>query len=161
MPELTAAFGVAQSGGSLVNAAPSLTSANTISEFNAIADEIDQQFIVFNYQLRLLEEERVEGDGVDDIRMYAEMLIANIEQIRQEERLLFQLAERRTAVQIELDELRQQLSDVLIPALDNQLFYSLTGYRDITEPAVTRDQHFSEEEFINYRLLSELQADAQ
>ena len=160
VPELTAAFGVAQSGGSLVNAAPTLTAASDTSEFNAIAEEIDQQFIVFNYQLRLLAQERLEGAGVTGISRYADRLIANIQQIRQEKRLLFELEEKRLDVQIELEDLRQQLTDVLTPALDNQLFYALTGYRDINEPAVERDEHFSEDEFINYRLLSELQADA-
>ena len=56
--------------------------------------------------------------------------------------------------------IRNQLDDTVVAAIDDQLFYIVTGYRNLGEPPADFSNHFSEEEFRRYRHLSELQSDA-
>ena len=72
----------------------------------------------------------------------------------------FELTARREALRTELEALRIQLDDVVVPAVDDQLFYTVTGYRDLGAPSAAREEHFSEREFAHYRHMAELQADA-
>ena len=72
---------------------------------------------------------------------------------------MFELIVRREALQLELTEVRAQLDDALAPAIDDQLFFTLTGYRDLSAPPAPRSEHLSEDQFVRYRRLAELQAD--
>ena len=48
----------------------------------------------------------------------------------------------------------------MVPAIDDQLFFTMTGYLRVDRPPLPRAEHFSENELIRYRYLAELQADA-
>ena len=63
------------------------------------------------------------------------------------------------ALRAELAKVRNEMVGVLVPLIDDQLFYAMTGYRNLGEAAAPRSQHFSEKEFERYRHLSALQAD--
>ena len=69
------------------------------------------------------------------------------------------LVEQSEALRAELAKVRNELAGVLVPLIDDQLFYAMTGYRNLGEAAAPRSQHFSEKEFERYRHLSALQAD--
>ncbi len=159
VPELAAAFGVAQYSGNLVAAAPNLTVAATPEEFAQVVLSIDEAYASFEQQMATLEQGNAEGDRVLRIRERADTIIANIQAIESETSGVFALIARREALQIELTEVRAQLDDALAPAIDDQLFYALTGYSNLTAPPAPREQHLSEEQFVRYRRLAELQAD--
>ena len=160
VPELAAAFGVAQYGGILANAAPSLAAASTSLELFQEGERVDQTVLTFEDQLADLEQSDSDDASVEQIRQSADMLISNIEEIRSDVSERLRIIDRRTAQQGELVGLRNQVSAVLIPAIDDQLFYTLTGYSDLDAPPVPRSEHFSEAEVFRYRRLAELEADA-
>lgn len=159
VPELAAAFGVAQYGGTLVTAAPSLTVATTRQDFLEVVTNIDQSYAAFEEQIAVLEQVGGESDRVAAIRAYADTLFSNIEAIKGEMSSVFVHAGQREMLQVELANVRSDLDDVLAPGIDDQFFYTLTGYRSLDDSPVPQSEHFSEEEFIHYRRLAEMQAD--
>ena len=159
IPEMAAAFGVAQYSGTLVAAAPRLTAAITTAEFDQVVLSINEADRAFEDQLALLEEGGSGDEVFAEVRTLADSLISNIEAIKKDKTEFFALAKDTEALGKELAELRGRLDDIIIPAIDDQLFYTMTGYRTLGEPAVPRSEHFSEEEFGNYRHLAQLQAD--
>ena len=159
VPEIAAAFGVARYGGNLVAAAPGLTAAKTFDEFASVSASIADSYREFKNQLALLEGNR-EDERFERIRSGADTLIWNIESIEQGMLERFELAERSDALRMELADLRLQLDAIVIPAIDDQLFYTITGYHELGAPSVPRDVHFSETEVGRFRYLAELQATA-
>ncbi|MYI35666.1 MAG: HAMP domain-containing protein [Acidimicrobiaceae bacterium] len=160
VPELVAAFGVAQYGGVLANAAPSLAAAVTPMELFQQSQQIDQTVLQFEERMAVLEQSDSDDAGVARIRESADTLIANIAEIRREVSERFDITEQRTVQQAELVNLRARVSDVLVPALDDQLFYTLTGHSELETSPAPRSEHFSEDEVFRYRRLAELEADA-
>ena len=173
VPELVAAFGVAQHSSTLVAAAPRLTAANTPAELAFVTAGIGEAYAGLETQLSILGigdaaqaqqamERRglAEGERFQRIRTHVNTLILNIEAIETEMQALFELTARRAALRTKLETLRVRLDEVVIPAVDDQLFYTVTGYRDLSASPAPRDEHFSEREFAHYRHMAELQADA-
>ena len=72
----------------------------------------------------------------------------------------FDLAGQRQAWLRELTELRGRLVGNLIPLIDDQLFFAVTGYRQIGQPPAPRAEHASEAAITRYRRLAELRSDA-
>ena len=56
--------------------------------------------------------------------------------------------------------MRDKLAGVLVPAIDDQWFFTMTGYRSLDAPPAPRSAYLSEPEFDRHRLLAGLQADA-
>ncbi len=160
IPEMAASFGVAQYSGTLVAAAPRLTTSATIEEFQEVSLSIDEADTAFEEQLALLEESSSGEAGFTQIRTLADGLIANIDALKVEKTQAFALAERTEELGRELAELRGRLDAIIIPAIDDQLFYTITGYRTLGQSAVPSSEHFSKEELSRYRHLSQLQADS-
>ncbi len=160
VPDMAAAFGVAQFSSALVAAAPRLTAAATEDDFRDIMIDIDGSRVAFEARLEVLEGMDADPGRFERIRAYSDMLISNIQALRGEVAASFELTERREALRLELEDLRVQLDDILVPAIDNQLFYTVTGYRELGDAPAPRAEHFSEGEFGRYRYLAELQADA-
>ena len=160
VPELVAAFGVARYSGVLVAAAPNLTAAATPDEFQQVVQDIDEAYRSFEARMATLEARQdTDIERVRRIRGHADTLISNIEEIRSETSGVFELTARRAVLQDSLTEVRAQLDDILAPAIDDQLFYTLTGFSALDESAAPRAEHFAEVEIVRYRRLSELQGD--
>ena len=106
-----------------------------------------------------LEQGDSEQERVLRIRERADTIIANIEALEHETSGVFELTTRREVLQLELTEVRASLDDALAPAIDDQLFFALTGYRSLTAAPAPREEHLSEGQFVRYRRLAELQAD--
>ena len=160
VPEMVASFGIAQYTGVLAAAAPRLTSAVTTSEFEQVSQEIQATTALFEQQLESLSSTEHGGQQLVLVRQYAAQLIQSIDTIETEKKELLELDERTTAISIQLAILQQQLDEILIPAIDDQLFYTMTGYSDLGDPPVSTSEHFSETEFYRYRNVADLQAAA-
>ena len=160
VPELAAAFEVAQYSGTLVAAAPSLTTATDPRELAVSASNIDHTFLLFEEQVTVLEGSESAGqDRADVIRAHGDTLKSNIDDLKFSMAEVFQLAQQRQALQEELTSLRSRLDDLLSPAIDDQLFFVLTGHVTVDESPASRSVHLSEDQVTTYRRLSELQAD--
>ena len=156
VPELAASFGVAQSGTALVAAAPRLTAAPTQEEFTVVSNEIDASYHAFEDQLNILEENS--DQPFEDIRGSADMLLFNIDAIEDGMSEFYELSRQRRYLGAELAVIRSRLDGTLARAIDDQLFYVMTGYRDIGVSPAPRSEYLSENEFRRYRNLAELQA---
>ena len=160
VPEVVAAFGVAQYSATLVNAAPNLISAETPDELTQASSGINATRLELEQLLADLEE-RLSGDErFDLIRDRANVLFQNIEAIEEETSELFDARLQKEAFRVELEELSTTIENTVIPEADKQLFFTITGYYRLGEPAVPSEFHFSEDQFLYYRHLSVLQTEA-
>ena len=160
VPELVAAFGVAQHSSTLVAAAPRLTTAETPSELRLVAAGISDAHAALEDQLDILGSGGGGGEHFGLIQDNAASLLSNIEVIESERSEIFTLRERSSALRAELARLRDRLAGVMVVAVDDQLFYTLTGYRDLGESPDERSDHFSEAQLAQYRYLADLETDA-
>ena len=157
VPEIEAAFGVADYSSSLVAAAPNLTTATSEEEVDAVWSEILADTALIEGRLSDLEESN--AVGAQRIRTYSDGLEAYIETIHNNMGRVFELNEQSDALLNDMVALRAELEQVLIPAADDQLFYIFTGRSDQSAFVAPYPIHFSEEQFGTYRHLSALQAD--
>ena len=193
VPEVVAAFGIAQHSGTLVNAAPRLTAAKTPDELAAVSagidearDALEQQLTIllgFNYQtsgmlsVTSAQFARIPGIGgqgdnadsqnsseenarSDRIRAHADALTVRVDAVETGMSEIFRLNEQKDALRAELTELREQIDNIMVPVVDDQLFYTMTGYMSLDQPPSRREEHFSEAELARYRILSSLHRDA-
>ena len=193
VPEVVAAFGIAQHSGTLVNAAPRLTAAATPDELAAVSAGIDEAHDALQKQLTILlgfssqtsgvpavrsaqfaripgiggqgdiadsQNSSEENERSDRIRAHVEALTVRIDAIETGMSEIFELNEQKDALRTELTELREQIDDIMVPVVDDQLFYTMTGYMSLDQPRSSREEHFSEAELARYRNLSSLHGDA-
>ncbi|MCY3924556.1 MAG: ATP-binding protein [bacterium] len=159
LPRIVTAFRVTELSGRLVAAAPRLTVAATPEELGAVSAEIVETQEQFRGELALLDQQDIDAALFVAIRSRARQLESNIAQIEAEMPTSFALALEIEALRVQLSEISRKLDDILLPALDEQLFYQMTGYRQIGEPPAPRERHFTEAEVIRYRHLLALQTD--
>ncbi len=159
IPTLAGAFGVAQQGGTLVAAATNLTAAATPAELERVANKVAEDRKVFDTQLSVLARQG-ENTRSDRIAARGVALTQNIAEVEDVAWEIFAAADLQEKLRDDLALLRRRLNNVLIPAIDDQLFYTVTGYRQLGEPPDPRVRHFSTVEFERYRTLAQLQADA-
>ena len=180
IPEVVAAFGVAQHSATLVAAAPRLTAATTPEDLVRVAASIEEAYASLEEQLALLgvesegqlsfageDEQSIAETQANDsavrferIRANVDTLILNIHAIEDGMIELFALTTRREALRAELTKLRIRLDDIMVPAVDDQFFYTMTGYSSLGDPPEDRAKHFSDTELAHYRYLQGLHADA-
>ena len=169
IPEMGASFGVAQYSGVLVAAAPRLAAASTPEELNEVVKDIEESHDAFEEQLNLLQQAGAEEESFGKIRSHADSLDANIEKISLATAETFRLDEQGNALGQELIAMRAALDDILLKAIDDQLFYLMEGYRTPAKalqaggeppPLALISDHLKSEEVGHYRYLAQLQVDA-
>ncbi len=160
VPRIAAAFGVAQQSGTLAAAAPRLTAAETPEAFAAVTASIAEERGSFAARLEALTGHGMENEQFQRIGESGNTLISNIGMIEESVARRFILEEQSQRLRQELEQLQFELTGILVPALDDQLFYTATGYRNIDEPAAPRAEYLSELELQQYRHLAELQTEA-
>ena len=159
LPRIVTAFRITELSSELVAAAPLLTVASTPEDLARVSAGIVETGEEFRQELDLLEQQGIDAALFVSIRSRARKLESNVALIETEMPDSFALVAQSDALRVELADLRLRLEDILLPALDEQLFYQITGYREIGEPPAPRAEHFSEAEFIRYRHLAALQSD--
>ena len=157
VPEIATAFAVAQQSGTLAAAAPRLVAAETQMAFVEVATKVASERDDFKKQLAALTQQGAAEERFARIRARGDTLIANINAIEVSVSKRFELRELNRGLQKNLETLQNELIGILIPAIDDQLFYAMTGYRTLGEPPAPRAQHLSEAELSLYRDLAELQ----
>ena len=158
VPELATAFEIAQYSSTLVDAAPNLTTAATFEELEEIAAGIDETTAAFQDQLLLVEATQEDSRQFEQLGTHADSLIANIGAIYRAEFELLRLDAVGTELRSELDDLGDRLDLIVIPALDDQFFFGMTGYRRLWQVPIPRDEYLTEQQLVIYRHISEIQA---
>ena len=133
VPALAAAFEVARYSGELVAAGPRLASAVSTEGFVSVEAGIDAAHGEFREQLNTLEQSDAleqSGAGVGDLelmRNHADDLIEILDSISDDKPVLLALAGSRVALGSDLERLQQRLDDIVILAIDDQLFTPRRG----------------------------------
>ena len=160
VPELEAAFGIAQHSNTLVTAAPRLTSAANAKDLGEVVALIEGAHSALEGEIDTLEERGTGDARVQRIRDHANSLVLNIQLITDSMDELFIVTEQRDTLRDQLTTVNTRLDATVVPAVDNQYFYTMTGYRNPGEPPAIPQFHFTEDELSLYRSLAEIQADA-
>ena len=160
VPELEAAFGIAQHSNTLVTAAPRLTSAANAKDLGEVVALIEGAHSALEGEIDTLEERGTGDDRVQRIRDHANSLVLNIQLITDSMDELFIVTEQRDTLRDQLTTVNTRLDATVVPAVDNQYFYTMTGYRNPGDPPAIPQFHFTEDELSLYRSLAEVQADA-
>ncbi len=167
VPEMAIAFSVARQGVALVNAAPRLTASTDVDTFTRVSDDVVEQLNSFETQMSnlfLLKSEMITQNAeeivhLNRIHILGQTLTSNIQAITDLVATRFTLAEVREALRVELTEVQKNLTNILIPAIDDQWFYVITGYRKPEEKPALPGTHFTRKELDYYRHLALLHAD--
>ena len=160
IPEMTAAFGVARQAGTLVAAAPRLVTAATPVDFTGVAAAVAKERTDFETRLQALTPREGEEETVSRVLAHGSEIISNIGAIRDSVSQSFVLSRRSEELLTKLETLQDELTRILVPAVDDHLFYALTGYRNLGQRPASPARHFSKSEFNRYRHMIELQAHA-
>ncbi|MCY4188364.1 MAG: ATP-binding protein [Bryobacterales bacterium] len=160
VPDMAAAFSVAQRVGALVDAAPSLTLVDSVSEFAERRGEVGEQLRDFEASLQTLASRRGESEGIRRIRVRGQEVSANMQAIEVSQERVFELVAQRTLISEQIDRINVVLANRMSTMIDDQFFYTLTGYLKLGEPPAPRAEHFTEEEITRYRLMAELRESA-
>ena len=160
VPFLASAFGIAQESTALVAAAPRLAAVVNPDILDQIATEVAKDQEAFETALAALI--RQEGNEEISLRIkkLGDVLIENLNAIKQLVLLRFDLTDLRDTLQLQLTWVRKELNNVMVPAIDDQLFYAMTGYQTIDKAPVPSEKHFSEEGINLYRYIAGLRSDA-
>ena len=160
VPDMAAAFTVAQRVGALVDAAPSLTVVDSVGQFEERREQIGEQLRIFEESLQVLASRRGESEGIRRIRVRGQEVSANMRAIEVSQEQVFGLAEQRTALSEQIERINAALANRVITVIDDQFFYTMTGYVELGEPPLPRAKHFTEDEVTRYRLMAELREGA-
>ncbi|WP_420626892.1 sensor histidine kinase [Candidatus Poriferisodalis sp.] len=158
IPELSAAFGVAESSNRLVAGGPRLASS-TPEDFETVVGEIAAAQGEFETQLDLLWQRGTGSMWLGEMRGFAAQLSSNIDAIESEMPEYFALGQQADELRFEADAAVRDLERLIVPALDDQLFYLVAGQRDLDTPPVSEAIHRSDEEVRLYRHWSALGGD--
>ena len=157
LPQMDAAFGVAEYSSELVSAAPRLTTSSTPREVTDVWQEISTARQQFRERLSTLEQ--IDRERARRIGGHVDELEDNVITIRDKMATAFFFNRRSDTLLQEMTDLRAELEQVLIPAVDDELFYIITGRSELGAFIAPYATHFSEREFGTYRHLTALQAD--
>ena len=160
VPDLAAAFDLAQYSSALVADAATLPTSSTPEEVTEVSDRIAVAHSSFDDQLMILESRAGEDEKgqFERVRAYSDTLLLNIDDIKQGISERFELENASDARQARLADLRFRLDHIVTPARDDQLFYTVTGYRALGEPPAAEVAYRSEDELTRFHYLSELQS---
>ena len=155
VPEMTSAFAIAQQTTALVSAAPRLA-ASTPEQFETMAATIGWQADEFKALLSIMLESQGHDERARQIQAGGLRITENIEQVKTLVRERFVLQQNNLDLREQLQDSQDKLSSILINEIDDQIFYTITGYRSLDEVQSPHSDHFSENELMTYRHLVEL-----
>ena len=158
IPELSAAFGVAESSNRLVAGGPGLVSS-TPGDFEMVVEGIAAARTEFETQLELLWNRGTGSMWLGEMRGYAAQLNSNISAIETDMPEYFELGEQADQLRVAVDAAVSELESQIVPALDDQLFFLVAGQRDLQSPPVPEIVHRSDEQVRLYRHWSALGGD--
>lgn len=162
IPALVGAFAIAQRSTALVNAAPRLAAAATRKDLEQVVSVIQTERELFARQLDALlghpDQEKSSQTHFAQIQSKGEALISNIEVISDLVSLQLTLRETAERIQHDLFTLQISMTQILAPIIDDQLYFIVTGYRELGQPPAKVTHYRSERELLRYRKLADFQA---
>ena len=163
VPELAGAFGLAEFSNALVAAAPRLTTAPA-DQFPTISAEVATAQREFNQHFQPLAASHPGDIHVLGITQAADDLERNIVTITADMPHYYSLTQKIERLLDDKNEssiptLYNRANSIILPAIDDQLFFQVTGYRDQVSDPIDPMARTSGGELLLYRHLNALQAD--
>ncbi|MCY3635410.1 MAG: ATP-binding protein [bacterium] len=158
VPELAGAFSLAEFSNALVAAAPRLTTAPP-TQFSEISAEVTVAQQEFQARFDALLRQNPDDVHVQGIAEAADALERNITTITADMPHYYGLSRRIEVLQVQIPLLHDEVEGIIIPAIDDQLFFQVTGYRDQESDPTDPMTRTSGGELLLYRHLNALQAD--
>ncbi|MDE2861705.1 MAG: ATP-binding protein [Chloroflexota bacterium] len=159
VPELEAAFRIAQHSNTLVTAAPRLVSAANFSDLAVVELLIANAYMALEDEIASLEQSGTSRERIEPIRERSNALVNNIEEIEVSMEELFAAAADVQGLRDQLTTVNTRLDATVVPAVDDQYFYTITGFRSLDRPPDDPALYFSNSQVTLYRNLSEIQAE--
>ncbi|MYB38607.1 MAG: HAMP domain-containing protein [Gammaproteobacteria bacterium] len=159
VPGLVGAFGLARQSNLLAVAAERLAAATTPAELERVRGAVGQDLELFEEHLEALANADAD-DAVLAVRTQAHELAANIEAVERSVGQRFVLSGRREDLSAELATLQTRFEASFASALDDQFFFTVTGFRDLDSTAAPQERHLNADQVMRYRHLTELYANA-
>lgn len=156
VPNIAAAFLVAQDAQALAGAAPRMTVAQTEEILRDAVKEISERRVAFTVHVDALAGTEGENPATEGVRTRGRELLSNLDAIEDSAVERFVLAGRSQELRDTLRTVEADLTALLVTAIDDQLFYALTGHRDLQSPPAPREVHFTTAEVKKYRRIAEL-----
>ena len=160
VPEMAAAFGMAQRASTLVDSAPRLTAATDPQAFNVVSDVVGEANVGLVNQLAVLQGLYANEDSYAQMRSHVDSVTANIHTIQTGMRESFPRDTRLQTLDREINRIGREIDNALLNAVDDQFFYIETGYHSLDAAPSPRAEHFTPEQVAEYQILSQLQGDA-
>ena len=159
VPEMTAAFGIAQLANTLVDAGPRLAATTNTTDFQIVAADISAANVELVGQLALLQGQHANDERFYRMRSYVDELTSNTHAIQTGMVESFPRAILLENLRADIAEVDRELRAILAPAADDQWFYMMTGYRNPDDPPIAMEGRLTEEELSQYRHLAALVSD--
>ncbi len=157
LPEMVVAFAISRTNASLVAAAPRLTAAQNPQELANVTAETD----LYREEFRSSLQELVAIDGstplIQGLESNFEALETNIDKLEELMSEYFEQLRESAAFNESLGRLEQTIRVDLLPLIDDQFFYVMTGYKELDDPGSSFDVYRSDLEVNKYRHLSNLE----
>lgn len=155
VPQMISAFEVAQESATLASSLPRLSTA-TQEDFDDIVASVNATQASFENYIARISETETGSERASELFDAGERMRRNIQEAIALVTKRFELLDATTNINNEVDLLHNQARVQLQTLLDDQLFYAMTGYRDLTEAERTAVVA-NADEFDTYRHLSEIE----
>ena len=156
VPQLITAFQVAQESAELASSLPRLTTS-TQEVFSETVASVSETEMTFELLLELVSRTESGREQADQLLLAGEKMRTNIAEVISLVNKRFELTDATDQILADVKRLQSQLRASLDQSLDDQLFYAMTGYRDLSDSqlAVSR---VNAKAFDTYRHLREIES---
>lgn len=153
IPQLETSFEMSRLGTQIINSLPRIVSTTDFNEFETLIIDTHATQSAFLTQLETLAESDMHSDSAAEIRTFGLSINENTARIEELVRSRFDLMAQSTRFLNRVSTLSEEFDHLLITAVDDQLFYALTGFREIEGNAPTRVATLRQGEIDIYRHL--------
>lgn len=157
VPKLLRAFTAAQLSSELVGALPRMTASTSTEEFSGVVLDVNTTTDKFIQELNELKELYTDDEAIKQIQDNGTQIQTNIDQVQELVTDRFRLMARGEAIIEQAQDLLTEANGILIPAIDNQLFYAMTSYRLMEGMRAESPQELSSVAVDEYRHLVTIQ----
>ncbi len=155
VPQLIAAFEVAQESAALAASLPRLSSA-TQEDFGEIVTSVNETQEAFESYIARISETETGSQRASGLLVAGQAMHSNIQEAVALVNKRFETLESSAHIMDEVSRLQNTVRGLLQQMLDDQLFYAMTGYRNLQDPASAQIR-VNASEFDTYRYLSQIE----
>ena len=156
MPNVEEAFTITQTGGEIVAAVPTLTSAQSGEELSLLETELIEVTRTFEEQLNNIDRFHLSEDSNQELLTAGSALLDNITTVKGYIEQRISKLSKLDQLHAQFDELATRIDNRLGSEIDSQIFFLALGYSDRNSDPRPRDEHFTNKQINRYRYMVDL-----